>query len=115
PCVRFRCRVLGCNVLCPFMKSLSDRTETSMVANGFQECQCEPECATVGVLFRPLRPRKPHGRLVYTQSFPHLWKNLWKIARNHLSGVLSLRNAAYSDSSRLFSRNSRVIPRTSQA
>src|SRR5438874_3172541 len=93
------------------MKSLSDRTETSMVTNGFQECQCEPDCATVGVLFRPLRPRKPHGRLVYTQSFPHLWKNLWKIARNHLSDVLSLRNAAFSDNSRLFSLNSRVIPR----
>src|SRR5438874_3438887 len=93
------------------MKPLSDRTETSMVTNGFQECQCEPDCATVGVLFRPLRPRKPHGRLVYTQSFPHLWKNLWKIARNHLSDVLSLRNAAFSDNSRLFSPNSRVIPR----
>jgi hypothetical protein len=27
-------------------------------------------------------PIKSHARLVYTQSFPHLWKKLWKIERN---------------------------------
>jgi hypothetical protein len=69
---------------CPFPlhETLSGRTETSMVANGFRECQCARDCVTVGVLSSRISPRKPHGRLVYTQSFPQLWKNLWKFARN---------------------------------
>ena len=39
-------------------------------------------CATVGVLHLSyLRPSRRHVHLVCPQSFPHLWKKLWKIDR----------------------------------
>src|SRR5262245_22226630 len=53
-----------------------------MLANRFSECQCGADCVRVGVLtfsrrFRQKLP-EPHARLVSSQSFPQLWKKLWK-------------------------------------
>ena len=31
---------------------------------------------------------QPHARLVWSQSFPHLWKKLWKFLRIHVSAQL---------------------------
>jgi hypothetical protein len=40
------------------------------------------ECATVCLLHSPGPAQSIHARLVSRQSFPHLWKNLWKFAEN---------------------------------
>lgn len=58
------------------------KDELCMLANGFSECQCAGDCVRVGVLtfshrFRQSIPNR-HARLVSPQSFPQLWKKLWK-------------------------------------
>src|SRR5947208_13593833 len=40
------------------------------------------DCATVGLLLGNSNSSRLDGRLVSPQSFPHLWKKLWKIHRN---------------------------------
>src|SRR2546429_5879179 len=58
-----------------------------MLANGFEECQSQcAECATVPFLFRHLS----HACLVSHQSFPHLWKKLWKIGEIAMTEVRTL-------------------------
>jgi hypothetical protein len=51
----------------------------SMVANAFQRCQSKRLCVTVGGFHERHRLSRTHARLVARQSFPHLWKKLWKI------------------------------------
>ena len=60
--------------------SRQNEDEPPMLANGFRACQ-----SSWFVLQSPsFRPRAHstthHARLVSPQSFPHLWKTLWKIA-----------------------------------
>ena len=60
----------------------SSKDEFGMLANRFSECQCGGDCVRVGVLTFSHRIRhqlpEPHARLVSPQSFPQLWKKLWK-------------------------------------
>ncbi len=51
----------------------------SMVANAFQRCQSKQLCVTVGDFHERRCLCRTHARLVARQSFPHLWKKLWKI------------------------------------
>jgi hypothetical protein len=55
--------------------------EPLMLANAFRECQLNAGYVTVGVLSRFV-VRSGSGRCCSGshQSFPHLWKKLWKIA-----------------------------------
>ena len=51
-------------------------------SEGVPEVSIGVVCVTVGVLpVSCLRPSRQHVYLVYPQSFPHLWKKLWKIGR----------------------------------
>lgn len=80
-----------------------------MVTDAFEECQCAHE------LCYSLRPSGcpafggPHARLVYTPSFPQLWKNLWKIARNASIRCSSGRNDAFWDSQGAISAENRAV------
>src|SRR6201995_1975525 len=50
-----------------------------MLANAFKECQ-SPRSMLDSTSFKGrLPPYRFHARLVSRQSFPHLWKKLWKI------------------------------------
>ena len=52
-----------------------------MLANAFGRCQRASVCVRVGVLHSSpdiTAHSRPHARLVSSQSFPHLWKKLWK-------------------------------------
>src|SRR5262245_15707161 len=64
----------------PFHVTLSAFFEQTMLSNAFQGCQSRNECVTVGVLSRGFPAGFAHARLVSSQSFPHLWKKLWKFA-----------------------------------
>jgi hypothetical protein len=116
PCVRLRWRVFGWNVRFPFMRPLhaelpANRSlsvdgcqlsaQTLILTNAFQECQSYWECATVGVLRAiPVVSTSiaDHMRiLVSSQSFPHLWKKLWKIAENRPETCFLARNVAFLD------------------
>src|SRR3954451_2605624 len=58
---------------------------TVNVSERVRKVSMEGECATVCVLHpaasAPCRAQQIHAALVSRQSFPHLWKNLWKIAQ----------------------------------
>jgi hypothetical protein len=49
-----------------------------MLADGFKQCQCAVECVTVGSFVRGESLPVLAAALVSSQSFPHLWKKLWK-------------------------------------
>ena len=56
-----------------------------MLANGFEKCQWK-RSVLQSASFSRRRPQRCraqqiHAALVSRQSFPHLWKNLWKIAQ----------------------------------
>src|SRR3954463_6771373 len=56
-----------------------------MLANGFEKCQWKVSVLQSASFTRqasaPCRAQQIHAALVSRQSFPHLWKNLWKIAQ----------------------------------
>ena len=88
PWVRLRWRLLGWNVRFPFIMIPAEAPATrastrNRTVNGNErvpEVSIGVVCATVGVLPAPyLRPSRQHAYLVRYQSFPHLWKKLWKI------------------------------------
>src|SRR5262245_19877940 len=55
--------------------------KTSMLAKGFRRCQrSQGFCVRVAIFASRKKPPRRHGRLVSPQSFPHLWKKLWKLA-----------------------------------
>src|SRR3982751_4746265 len=58
---------------------------TVNVSERVRKVSMEGECATVCVLHTaasaPCRAQQIHAALVSRQSFPHLWKTLWKIAQ----------------------------------
>src|SRR6266498_1957872 len=68
------------------MSSLRQQYEVPMVANAFRRCQSNRLCVKVCVLHAVSIPSRTHACLVSHQSFPHLWKKLWKITKfaNHL-------------------------------
>src|SRR5205085_12185725 len=66
PCARLRRRVFGWNVRLPFIRSSKDHRlqvyEPAIVANGFQQCQCERYgssrlCAKVALFRAPRHPK----------------------------------------------------------
>jgi hypothetical protein len=59
----------------------SEWKRTLNVSGTLRKVSINSECVTVGVLLAPTRPQQFHAPLVSRQSFPHLWKKLWKNAR----------------------------------
>src|SRR5665647_1846709 len=55
-----------------------------MLANGFKECQYLRSVLESASFTGRFRPYRFHARLVSRQSFPHLWKKLWKIDQMNL-------------------------------
>src|SRR5438067_4679510 len=76
------------------MTSLPSENEPSMLAKGFRQCQSESsvlQSASSQTRSRqPVRPQQIHAALVCRQSFPHLWKKLWKSTAKHerIGGLL---------------------------
>jgi hypothetical protein len=64
----------------PASSVIFEKTEPLMLVNAFAECQRRKVCVRVGVLhlFTNPIPARTDERLVSPQSFPHLWKKLWK-------------------------------------
>ena len=99
PCALRRRLVFGWNVRLPFMESLRRRLQqfdstrsnrTVNVSERFQRVSMCVEPVLKFPSFSVLIPG-PHKmvRSVSSQSFPHLWKKLWKSARSF--GLLGLR------------------------
>src|SRR5215208_2368212 len=64
------------------MRSLRGENETPMVTACSEECQSAQSVLQSASFSGRFRPQQIHASLVCRQSFPHLWKKLWKIAWN---------------------------------
>jgi hypothetical protein len=65
--------------------SFRGRNEPSMLSNGFERCQCNDRLCysrRPSTKLSHENARRAHAHLVSPQSFPHLWKKLWKNAAN---------------------------------
>jgi hypothetical protein len=62
------------------LRSVRWQREPSMVTNAFEGCQCEQTVLQSPAFAGLFQPRQSHDHSVCPQSFPHLWKKLWKIA-----------------------------------